>query len=100
MTNTELTRAEIAAWCEAAWARYNAQLAARGEPDDRYVITQIGRALEGGVPLYQVQFRAYYQQLDTEQCVCLTYILQQSPHTGTLQFVLWESMEEESKEES
>ena len=101
MTDTiypEPTRAAIVAFCQEAWTRFNASQVAKGEPPDRNVISKVHRSRVGGVLLYKVDFRQYYALLGTEHCIFLYYVLQQSPHTGDLQFVLWDEMKEEQAE--
>jgi len=96
-THPEPTRADIVAFCEEAWVRFNASQIAKGEPADRNMISKVERARVGGMLLYKVDFRQYYRLLGTEHCIFLYYVLQQSPHTGDLQFVLWDEMGEQAE---
>jgi len=94
----EPTRAQIVTFCQEAWVRFNASQVAEGKPADRYALTKVARASVGGTTLYRIDFRQYYRLLGTEHCIFLYYVLQQSPHTGDLQFVLWDELKEEEEQ--
>lgn len=97
--HTEPTRADILAFCEETWSHINERAVAQGKLPDRYEMTRIERAQVGDRVLFMVSITQYYQLLGTERVMFPRYILQQSPHTGALQFVLWDDLKEEEKQD-
>lgn len=97
--HTEPTRADILAFCEATWDHINEKRMAAGKPPDRYEIDRIERTKVGERTIWMVSLRQFYSLLGTERCLFPRYILTTSPYTGALQFVLWDDLKEESKEE-